>query len=333
MDRTRADALARVVTPLPGSIPYVNRRPLTVAGRYDGWTLEAWLADRHPHIARAVWAASVAERRLEVDGRVASSLATPVRAGCRVVHSMPGTVEPPVHPGIEFLHEDEALLVLGKPAPLPVHPSGRFHKNTLTALLALACPDLDLRLVHRLDADTTGVMVLAKTRAAARSLAAQFEQGRVHKEYLAWVEGVTPLSFARRDPVARHPHALGRRAVGPQGRAAETRCERLRADDGRSLLLVRPQSGRTNQIRVHLAAAGYPIVGDAAYGGGPARPEVLTTASGGLCLHAWRLGFDHPSGERRTFVAAPPTWAGGMDDPRPDAAGSSVAVELSPRPR
>lgn len=300
--RRRNEALASSLDPLPGSVPYVNRRRLAVGGAYDGMSLADFLAARHAHIDAEVWAASMRAGRLQIDGRVVDSLGVPVRAGNQLVHVIDNEVEPDVARGLRFSYEDDDLLVLDKPAPLPVHPSGRFNKNTVVGLLAHVFENLRVHPVHRLDADTTGVLVMAKHPVAAKHLGAQFEARTVSKRYLARVHGRPPRRFEVSAAVSRSPDEHGKRRVG-EGAAALTRFWTL----GEDLVVAWPHSGRTNQIRVHLADAGHPIVGDHAYG--PAAREEFESGAP-LCLHADAIRLRHPKDDRWVrFVAERPTWA------------------------
>ena len=290
---------------LPGSIPYTNRRRMNVGGRFDGMTLREFLAIRHPHIDESLWRASLEGGRLELDGRVVNSLELQVRGGNQLVHVVESQVEPDVSAGLRFLHEDEDLLVLAKPAPLPIHPSGRFNKNTVLGLLASVFDDLRVLPVHRLDADTTGVLVLAKHPAAARQLGAQFEARTVGKRYLARVHGCAPRRFEGTAPIARRPDSTGKRTTGC-GASALTRFWTL-CSGSQSLVAAWPRSGRTNQIRLHLREAGHPIVGDRAYG---ANADDEFQSGGALCLHADSIRLRHPgAGDRVRFDAPRPAWA------------------------
>ncbi len=301
----RNEALADGLRVLPGSIPYTNRRRLNVGGRFDGMTLGEFLAARHPHIDPAVWRASLGGGRLEIDGRTVHSLDQPVRGGNRLVHVIESQVEPDVCAELRFLHEDEDVVVLDKPAPLPVHPSGRFNKNTVLGLLASVFEDLQVFPVHRLDADTTGVLVLAKHPAAARQLGAQFEARTVGKRYLARVHGCSPRRFEGTAPIARGPDSSGKRTT-LCGAPALTRFWTLHPGN-QSLVAAWPRSGRTNQIRLHLRDAGHPIVGDRAYGPN-ADDEFLS--GGPLCLHADSIRLRHPATDRSVRFDAPrPAWA------------------------
>lgn len=309
----RNERIAAVSKPLPGSIPYVNRRPMKVSSKYAGLPLLEFLTSNYPHIPARKWSDVIAKGNLEINGHGAPA-GQLISQGDRVVHVQPDTVEPSVDPNLRILFEDEALLVLEKPAPLPVHPCGRFNRNSASKLLALAFPDLKLRPVHRLDANTTGVLVFAKTREAASNLARQFEGRRVRKSYLVEVLGQPETDvFSCDAAIKKAPAEAGTRGVCPDtGRPAYTKFSLLNQwDEGSCLLEANPDSGRTNQIRIHLAELGLPIVGDTAYGlerdleNGLSKDETLH-------LHAWRLTLTHPlSGETQEFVAAPPRWAAG----------------------
>ncbi|MGH1341762.1 MAG: RluA family pseudouridine synthase [Nannocystales bacterium] len=301
----RNEALARGLRVLPGSIPYTNRRRLNVGGRFDGLTLGEFLALRHPHIDASLWRGSLGAGRLELDGRIVQSLEQRVRGGNQLVHVVESQVEPDVSAGLRFLHEDDDLVALAKPAPLPVHPSGRFNKNTVVGLIAAVFSDLSLFPVHRLDADTTGVLVLAKHPSAARQLGAQFEARTVEKRYLARVHGTSPRRFESTAPIARGPDSSGKRTTH-SGAAALTNFWTLVPGD-QSLVAAWPRSGRTNQIRLHLLDAGHPIVGDRAYG---PDADAEFQSGGSLCLHADAIRLHHPSsGDRVRFHAPRPPWA------------------------
>ncbi len=200
-------------------------------------------------------------------------------------------------------YEDDDLAVISKPAGLTVHPGAGRPSGTLLDWLADRLPAtqrLDRHgLVHRLDRDTSGLLIIAKTDAAARHLAAQFKDRRVGKRYLALVEGTPKQRTAEIDaPIARHHADRKRFAVRPDGRAAVTVYRVQETADGRALLEVEPRTGRTHQIRVHLAALGHPVVGDRTYG----------TSAAGLdrhFLHASRLRFTHPRTGKAVEVEDP----------------------------
>jgi UPF0176 protein len=295
--RQRTETFRRGAIPLPGSFPYDNARPMSVGKPYDRQSLRLFLTGRHPHVDVALWEQRAREGKLTIDGRVVRDLETPVRAGNQLLHTIRNEVEPEVSVDVSFLYEDDALVVLSKPAPLPMHPCGRFNRNSLVPLLVHVFGEPAWHPVHRLDADTTGLVVLAKTAAAATHLGRQFETRTVKKVYLARVHGIPEsAAFVCDLPLTIAPDAAGKRSTNnaAQSAAAHTAFELVATMGAESLLTAMPGSGRTNQIRAHLAALGLPIVGDIAYGGN----EAFTSGQSRLCLHAARLSFRHPDDGR-----------------------------------
>lgn len=215
-------------------------------------------------------------------------------------------------PPLEVVYEDEALLVINKPAGLVVHPGAGHASGTLVqSLLAyrpgLALADLDpLRpgLVHRLDKDTSGLLVVAANRTAQETLQAQFKAHTVEKTYLAILYGhLQPAEGAIEAPIARHPIQRYKMAVTVSGGRQARTAFHVR-EDFRDACYVEahPLTGRTHQIRVHFAAVGHAVVGDVIYG--PRRP---TIAAPRQMLHAWRISFDHPvTHERLSLSIEPP---------------------------
>lgn len=310
----RHAALRQAVTPLPGSMPYDQTRPLNVPEACDHATILDCLCHVMPHIPREQWLEVCEEGRIVTDEREIVPAHQIVRAGERYLHLKPAQREPDVNADIRVLFEDEAIIVLNKPAPLPVHVGGRFNRNTLQFILNTVWHPLKPRSVHRLDANTTGVTVLCKTRHFASFVQPQFERGEVEKIYLARVKGHPPQeSFACDAPVSGEAGKLGGRNVDEEGLEARTEFRVLRRDaDGTALLEARPLTGRTNQIRIHLWHLGFPIVGDATYlaGGEVGETQTLAVGDPPLCLHALRITFTHPlTKERVTFAAESPEWA------------------------
>ncbi len=233
----------------------------------------------------------------------------------------------PIPGPLHILHEDAHLVVLDKPAGLTVHPAPSCREPTLAHRLAARYPELVTHppgaperpgVVHRLDKDTSGLLVAARTEPTRLALAQDFAARRVRKEYLALVVGVPdPPAGAVDAPLGRHPAIKVKMAVMPKGgRPAQTDYRTLWADPaGRfSLLAVRIHSGRTHQIRVHLQHLGHPILGDPLYAEpmGEAVRQLLarlpdTLRPRGQMLHAQRLAFRHPAtGEALAFVTPPP---------------------------
>lgn len=243
------------------------------------------------------------------------------------------TVEAPPPPpsGIEpeagelsILHQDEALVVVDKPPGLTVHPGAGRSTGTLVHRLLARFPGLEgvggpgrPGIVHRLDRDTSGVLVVSRTPASYRALQRAFAERRVDKRYLAVVHGAPDPPQGEIDaPIGRHPERRRRMTVrpraGPGARPALTRYRTLAAAAGIALLEIDLATGRTHQIRVHLKSVHHPIVGDPVYGearwkGLPAKVQAPLRTFPRPALHAWRLAFDHPgTGERVAFEAPVP---------------------------
>jgi UPF0176 protein len=313
----RREAIRRATTPLPGSVPYDNFRPITVPGDCDGKTLVEALCRVVRHIPRAEWEAECA-RGLVVDNHHRQPVVATcrVRAGERYLHKFPNIVEPAVNGAIEILHEDEALIVVNKPAPLPMHAAGRFNRNTLQHILSEVYHPEKPKQAHRLDANTTGVVLLTRTRHFASLLQPQFARGEVEKIYLVRVQG-QPVedAFTCDAAIRAEPGEAGTREIDLEaGLPSRTDFRVLeRHVDGTALLEARPLTGRTNQIRVHLWHLGFPVCGDAVYLAGNKLGETQTLAPEAppLCLHSWKVRFIHPlTRERVEFTAPAPAWAG-----------------------
>jgi UPF0176 protein len=310
----RRAALAAVADPLPGAGPYTNTRPLNVPAAYDRRTLIDVLCGLHPHISRAEWL-EIIDKRLICDQRGPLTAAMIVRGGQRLNRLEPNTVEPAVNAAIDVLAWENEYVVFSKPAPLPMHPCGQFHRNSMTHLLSLAFPGERLSPAHRLDSNTTGVVVFSRSRQAAAMIQRQFEQGTAAKTYLCRVVGQPAWeATVSRQPISSQPAEHGFRVVDEaDGDSAETAFRVLhRFPDGETLCEAVPRTGRTNQIRVHLWDLGHPIVGDPIYLAEKqlGNRQTLTPADPPMCLHAWRLAFQPAAGlSPVTYEAAPPAWA------------------------
>ncbi len=311
----RHEAIRRLTTPLPGSTPYDNYRPLSVPKTCDGMTLLDTLVAILPVVPRTEWLMRFENRRLlGMETHSPASADQIVRAGERFVQLVAANVEPDVNADIHLLHEDQAILVLEKPAPLPMHPGGRFNRNTLQYILDEVYHPQKLRACHRLDANTTGLVVVARSRHFAGQVQPQFARGEVEKLYQVRVQG-HPVDdeFACDAPISSEASTLGSREVDEEsGDASRTEFRVLRRDaDGTALLEARPLTGRTNQIRIHLWQLGFPVVGDPVYlpGGAKGDTQTLDKQDAPMCLHAQRISFTHPLTKQRvTYESSPPTW-------------------------
>jgi 23S rRNA pseudouridine1911/1915/1917 synthase len=301
-----------------------------------GGRLDRVLATQVPALSRSRLKALILAGQVTVEARTVRDPAAAVNSGDIITVTLP---EPePAKPAAEaipldIVYEDDVLIVLDKPAGLVVHPAAGHASGTLVNALIAHCGDSlsgiggvkRPGIVHRLDKDTTGLMVVAKNDRAHRRLSNQFadkREGPIERDYLALVWGAPERPRGTIDaPLDRHPHAREKRAVRQGGREAVTHwevVERYNGADGKpvaSLLACRLETGRTHQIRVHLAHIGHPVMGDETYATGfrtkvtrlsPAAQQALA-ALGRQALHAEHLAFEHPvSGEILDFRAELP---------------------------
>ena len=267
--------------------------------------LDLYLAGLDVGLTRSRLARLISEGQVTVNG-IAVKPSHKVRSGDRVKLSVPpprptGIVAQ--HMPIAVVYQDEELVVIDKPAGLTVHPGPGHPDCTLVNALLAMCPDIkgvggELRpgIVHRLDKDTSGLMVAAKTDRAHHDLSAQIKDRAVTKGYLALAEGVLKQPEGLVDaPVGRHPRARTRMAVVAGGREARTRYKVIESFKETCLLELYLETGRTHQIRVHMAYLGHPLMADRVYG----RANDLLERH---FLHANHLGFQHPAtGEPMEF--------------------------------
>ena len=272
--------------------------------------LDRYLAAALPALSRTRIQGLIADGHVQVRGRAARA-ALRVGAGQRIDVHIPAPRPSrltPEHRPLNVLFEDDDLLVVNKPAGVVMHPAPGHETGTLVHALLGYAPQLagiggEERpgIVHRLDKDTSGVLVVAKNERALRAVAGQLRERTAHKEYLAVVVGhPQPVAGTLRLPVGRHPRHRQRMAVVAQGRAATTAYHTIETLAGHAYLRVEPETGRTHQIRVHLAHIGHPVAGDATYGRGESCPGLERQF-----LHASRLVIRLPSTGRPTTFAAP----------------------------
>ena len=298
------DTDASEATDAAPDAPRSARVPDALAGR----RFDAVLAELFPEYSRSRLSAWVKSGDVLLDGATVRPREA-VRAGQEVV--LTATLEPQVSAGPEdiplsVLYEDAEVLVIDKPAGLVVHPGAGNHTGTLVNALLFRDPAIAAvpraGIVHRLDKDTSGVMVVARTLQAQTALVAQLSAREVHRQYLAVVVGALVSGGTVSEPIDRHPRDRLRMAVREDGREATTHYrlqERFRAH---TALECRLETGRTHQIRVHMAHLKHPIVGDPLYGGPLKLPrgasDELAAALRGFkrqALHAQVLEFVHPA--------------------------------------
>lgn len=297
----------------------MRERQVELALHAPGERIDKALAEARPDRSRSQWQQLIKDGHVTLDGvSVKSSLR--LEGGERVHIVLPEVMETDLVAQdipLDILYEDADLLAINKPAGMVVHPAPGHEEGTLVNAVLGYCPDLEgvggerrPGIVHRLDKDTSGLILVAKNDIALRYLQRQFKRRTVTKRYLALVEGrIQPPQALIDAPVGRDPNNRKRMAVIPPGsssrkRKAQTAYQLLRsfaAEEGPfSLVECRPNTGRTHQIRVHLAFAGFPIVGDRLYG---RRRQQLELSR--HFLHASAISFSRPSDEKEMTLEAP----------------------------
>ena len=286
-------------------------RQFIVAAEQDGERLDVILAAFVPEVSRMRLRQCLDQAQVTVNGSPQAA-GWRARAGDAVSVALPTSLVTAMDPEpipLTLLYEDSHLIVIEKPAGMVVHPAGRHRSGTLVNALAYhfnvagaADPPIRPGVAHRLDRATSGVMVFAKTQRALSRLTVAFQQKRVEKRYLALVHGAPAADTAEWSaPIGADPNATPKWGVRAEGRSATSRYWVRQRWAEFSLLELEPVTGRTNQLRLHCAHFGVPIVGDELFGSGPI-PGIAR-----LCLHAARLAFPHPeNGSLRVFESPLP---------------------------
>ncbi len=290
-----------------------NGEPICLSAERSGVRLDAYLAEQLPELSRARLQKLIKDGQVLVEGEKTKA-SRALSAGEEIELVLPAAEVPTVEPEnipLDIVYEDADIVVVNKAAGMVVHPAVGNWSGTLVNALLYHCRDLSgingvLRpgIVHRIDKDTTGLIVAAKNDAAHAGLAAQLLDHSMYRLYLALVHGcVTEPGGSIEAPIGRHPRQRQKMAVEPEhGKWALTHYQVKKRFARYSLLEYRLETGRTHQIRVHSAYLGYPIVGDTLYG---RRKEEFAVP--GQLLHAHKLILQHPKrGERMEFSAPLP---------------------------
>lgn len=289
---------------------WVRRGEARIDSAQAGARLDRYLAGRFTYRSRTQWRRLIAQGRITVNGRGVRP-ARILRAGDVIAYVPLQREEPQVDRQIAILHVDDQLVAVAKSGNLPMHPSGAYFRHTLIHVLAETHPEWGaLRVIHRLDRETSGIVIFGRTRAATESVAIQFRRRSVDKRYLAIVHGLPRADeFTIDAPLGPAQGSRIRKAVGvrPDGAPAQTDIRVLHRGADWAFVEAHPRTGRLHQIRVHLRHAGLPILGDKVYGLNEEfflrfiRAEPLAPAEQaalGLArqaLHAHRLRLQHPA--------------------------------------
>jgi 23S rRNA pseudouridine1911/1915/1917 synthase len=297
---------------LNGGYSYPDR----ISERDAGLSILAFYSLLYPHSTEEEWRRRIEAGQVLLNGLPASSDDLLTRGDRLLYHRLPWK-EPDAPRDFQTLHEDGDVIVLAKPAGLPVLPGGFFLENTLLYLVrqryGAECSPL-----HRLGRGTTGAILFTRNPGAARYLAAAMSSRRILKVYLALASGTAmPDAFTVDAPIGPVPHRLPAtvNAYRPDGRPSVSRVRVVRRfpDLDETLVEVTIPTGRPHQIRIHLSFAGCPLVGDPLYrSGGLPRDDgadddrAPTPGATGYLLHSWKIGFPHPAGGKETVVVCPP---------------------------
>ncbi len=300
--------------------PRLLERRFVVEDTFAGYRLDHYLKRKIPRLSRTKLQEIIRSQLTRGDGKRMKAHST-VATGELYVIRHPARPEPPCPRTFEVIYRDEHMMVIDKPAGLPVHVSAKFYFNTLTRVLSERYPDEKLQICHRLDRETSGVLVIARSKQSAAHLKGQFQRHTVKKTYLAIVHGEPPWDQTEVDlplGLTTDPEALIdiRMIARDDAPPARTRVTVLHRAPGYALVRCEPVTGRQHQIRVHLAEVGFPIVGDklyahgdeafAAYCDNGMTPELLARFQlPRQALHAHSVRLRHPEADEEIQIDSP----------------------------
>lgn len=296
-------------TPLVRNEPAHSVIALTIPADYAGLRLDQALAKLLPNWSRSRLQTWIAENRVILDGQI-TTIKQKVWGNELIQISPQDTIVESTHVAedinLNIIHEDDAIIIVNKPAGLVTHPGNGNWQGTLLNALLHHAPQLEVvpraGIVHRLDKDTSGLLVVAKTIEAQTNLVRQLQQHTVKRDYLALVLGEVTHAGSVDAPIGRHPIHRTKMAVTTKGKSARTHYQVIENFTGCTLLQCSLETGRTHQIRVHLSSIGHSLAGDPVYGGKPGKTEQiirqLLVSFPRQALHAQKLALTHPQTEQ-----------------------------------
>lgn len=283
-----------------------------------GETVLQYYSLRYRHSTATQWRERIESGQILLNGKPTTA-DTLLKAGQKLTYHRPPWKEPQVPLSFEVIYEDADLLIIDKPSGLPVLPGGEFLQHTLLHQLEKLYLHNTPIPIHRLGRGTSGLMLLGRSKIAKSNLSQQMRDRSIQKVYLAKASGIiTHDEFSIGDRIGKIPHPILGYIYGatPTGKYARSDCKVIQRNQDNTIVEVTILTGRPHQIRIHLAAAGYPLTGDPLYdvGGVPRREEwhsskqdkVITPGDCGYELHAYRLGFKHPVSNKQVNFTAPP---------------------------
>ena len=285
-----------------------------------GQTVLQYYTARYRHSTAVQWRERIESGQILLNEKPTTA-DTLLRAGQQLAYHRPPWQEPEVPLSFEIIYEDADLLIINKPSGLPVLPGGVFLQHTLLyQLQKLYSQDTPVP-IHRLGRGTSGLMLLARSKLAKSNLSEQMRSHSITKVYIAKAQGIiTEDKLIIRDRIGKIPHPILGYIYGatPTGKYARSDCKVIQRNKDNTIVEVTILTGRPHQIRIHLAAAGYPLVNDPLYDIGgiprrhspnlaPDRDKIVTPGDCGYYLHAYQIGFHHPATNRQiSFTCAPP---------------------------